>query len=133
MERIVYQTIASCVDARLRCIEHQEQQPHLAEWIDKHRERADMLVYQYLPSGSGFDSGTKLDWDRSTGDKLVFHTSFHHMDQHGGYDGWTEHDVIVHPSLIHTLDLRVRGRNRNDIKDYIHESFYTGLTARFVE
>ncbi len=55
MNRIVYQQIASCVDARLWCI-HDHTTPgreHLKEWIDRHAARAQELVDDYLPHGSG--------------------------------------------------------------------------------
>jgi hypothetical protein len=73
------------------------------------------------PSGSGFDNGTQIDRDRS--DVLIFSTSFHHMDEAGGYDGWTEHTVRVKPSLAWGFDLTVSGRDRNGIKDYIADVF----------
>lgn len=81
------------------------------------------LVKNKFPSGAGFDAGTKLDLGRSTGEKLVFTTSFHHMDEHGGYDGWTEHTITVKPSMQFDFDLKVSGRDRNGIKDYIAEQF----------
>jgi hypothetical protein len=76
-----------------------------------------------LPHGAGFDAGTSLDESQSHADKVIFHTSFHHMNDAGYYDGWTEHTVTVTPSLIHGINLRVSGRNRNEIKDHIAESF----------
>lgn len=85
--------------------------------------------YQYLhrladllPSGSGFDSGTTFDEDSSTDSRLVFRTSFHHMNDGGMYDGWTDHTVTVRPAFT-GLDIKVSGRNRNDIKDYIGDAF----------
>ena len=78
-----------------------------------------------LPSGSGFDSGSKLD-ESSTPNKLVFSTAFHHMDEAGYYDGWTEHKVIVTPTFG-GIDVRVTGKNRNQIKEYISEVFYSLL------
>jgi hypothetical protein len=80
-----------------------------------------------MPSGSGFDSGTTLDLDASHADKLVFQTSFHHMDENGYYDGWTEHTVTVTPSLRDRYHIRISGRNRNDIKEMIHQSFDVAL------
>lgn len=80
-------------------------------------------VKKYMPSGSGFDAGTQLDWDRSTKNRLVFTTEYHHMDEHGGYDGWTTHDVIVKPDLCFDFTLRITGRDRNQIKDYIYQEF----------
>jgi hypothetical protein len=46
------------------------------------------------------------------------------MNDSGYYDGWTEHVVTVTPSFIGGFNIRVSGRNRNDIKGYIAESFH---------
>lgn len=82
------------------------------------------ITKQHAPSGSGFDCGTTFCYSDSTADKLVFSTSFHHMDEHGAYDGWTEHSVIVTPSFS-GIHVRVTGRDRNEIKDYIANAFYS--------
>lgn len=110
--------LAVLIDAYSRCVEKGS-----SEWEEKHLERMEFLVNEYMPSGSGFDSGTYLDFDASTGEKLIFKTSFHHMHESGMYDGWTEHEVIVTPSLMFGFNLRVTGKNRNEIKDYIAEMF----------
>lgn len=73
------------------------------------------------PSGSGFDSGTTLG-DKSTPKKLIFNTSYHHMDDDGFYIGWTHHKVIITPSFD-GMDIKVTGKNYNDIKDYIGDVF----------
>jgi hypothetical protein len=98
------------------------------EWALVHREKAEGLVKAYMPSGGGFDAGTHLDVSCSSADKLIFNTSFHHMTGEGFYDGWTSHDVIVTPSLAFGIEVRVSGRNRNDIKDFIHSAFHDALT-----
>jgi len=92
-------------------------------WIERWTERIENIVRNELPSGSGFDSGTTLNFEKSTPNKLVFDTSFHHMNDVGIYDGWTEHSVIVTPDLSVGFDLRVTGRDRNEIKDYIADTF----------
>jgi hypothetical protein len=51
------------------------------------------------------------------------------MDEHGGYDGWTEHSIIVTPDLASGFDLRVNGRDRRDIKEYLAEIFGYALDA----
>lgn len=79
-----------------------------------------------LPRGSGFDAGTQLVEARP--DKIVMLTSYHHMDDAGGYDGWTEHKITVKPSLLYDIDIRITGKDRNDIKDYIAEVFYSVLS-----
>lgn len=85
--------------------------PHNAKWIERHRERAEKLTENHMPSGSGFDSGTKLDFDASSPERLVFRTSYHHMRE-GGYTGWTDHTVIVTPSLVYGICVNIRGRTR---------------------
>ena len=87
-------------------------------------EETATIIEECLPSGSGFDNGTRLNLDKSSDSKLVFETSFHHMNEHGYYK-WTEHTVTVRPSF-NGRDIQVSGRNLclfNDIKDYIAECF----------
>lgn len=98
------------------------------EWKHKHQDRLESIVERVMPHGSGFDSGCKL-LDESTPERLVFSADFHHMNDGGYYDGWSEHTVIVQPSLAHGFSLRVTGRNRNDIKDYIAETMEYALNS----
>lgn len=86
-----------------------------------------------LPSGSGWDLGTKLDEDESTPEKLVLYGEFHHMNEYGMYDGWTAHKIIVTPSLQYGFDLRITGRDRNQIKEYLHEMFDHALRQEVAE
>ena len=85
-----------------------------AEWRDRHESDISVLISEFMPSGSGIDCGTKIDLDacpRVDGAKLFFTFSFHHMNEGGMYDGWTEHVLIVTPSLWHDFDLRITGRD----------------------
>jgi hypothetical protein len=122
-ERYLYSALASAVGARLRC-----KASGNTEWYGKWEDQIESLVAEHLPSGSGFDSGTKLDLEKSHADKLVFTTSYHHMDEAGGYDGWTEHVVVVTPSF-QGFNIRVSGRNRNDIKYCIDGEFHSALSV----
>lgn len=81
-----------------------------------------------LPRGSGFDAGTKIDRD-SDPEKIRFTTSFHHMNDGGYYDGWTEHVVTISPSFQHLFDVKVSGRDRNQIKDLIATVFRCELNT----
>ncbi len=99
------------------------------EWHANWEERIVELMDQHAPRGSGFDSGTLFDFDASSSVKLVFQTSFHHMDANGGYDGWTEHQVIATPSFT-GINIRVTGSNRNDIRDFIAEVFHDFLNTK---
>lgn len=133
MKRTVYVEIASALDAMRRCNRDHEKPGfnHLYEWIKRHEDRAVTLTREYMPSGSGFDNGTHIYLRECQNDKLVFMVSFHHMDENGYYDGWTEHKIVVTPSLVHGLNIRITGPNRNDIKEYLAEAFRDALTSTF--
>jgi len=94
-------------------------------WQEKHTEKIDKLIND-LPSGSGFDTGTKLKDFSFKPEKLVFSTSFHHMNEDGYYVGWSDHDIIVTPSFV-GFDIRVTGKNVRNIKEYIADTFHYWL------
>ena len=121
MNQSVAQILSSLIEARQNC-----RKTSNTVWFERHGERAKRVSYNYLPSGSGIDCGTQLNIDRSTGDKLVFDTAYHHTDGNGSYAGWTEHTVTVRPAFD-GFDIRISGRDRNEIKDYLHECFDMAL------
>lgn len=89
-------------------------QPRLAQLMD------------LMPSGGGVDAGTRIV---SVSEKrVVFWAAFHHMNDAGYYDGWTEHEIVVTPAFD-GFNIRVTGRNRNDIKEYFASMFYCVLSA----
>lgn len=120
----LYREIASLIEARQNC-----RKANNTEWFDKHEETILSLVKDFMPSGSGIDSGTEIDLDRSKPDKLVFTFGYHHMNENGYYDGWTHHTLIVRPSLAHGIDITISGRDRNQIKDYLHETYRHALVS----
>ena len=92
------------------------------DWEIKHKERIEAM-FEALPHGSGIDSGVKFDWARSNGNKLVFSFGFHHMDDQGYYDGWTNHVLTVTPEFQSGYKMRISGPNRRQIKDYLFNLF----------
>lgn len=116
-----YQAIAQTYQALLNC-----EQAKNWEWEAKHDDRLQDLIAG-LPRGSGIDIGPSFDYD-STPEKLVFTLQYHHMNDDGMYDGWTQHQITVRPSLVYGLDIKISGRDRNQIKDYIHDVFHAALT-----
>lgn len=82
-------------------------------------------VRRYAPSGSGVDAGINLQ-EESKPQKLVFSCDFHHMDDQGVYDGWTAHNAIVTPTFG-GFDVRITGRDRNGVKDYLAGLFHNWL------
>jgi hypothetical protein len=127
----VYRMLASKIDARRTCFARNT--GGADTWFERHTYAIEQIARDVLPSGSGIDSGTKVDLDRSTGEKIVLLTSFHHMDEYGGYDGWTEHTITVRASLIHTIALTISGPDRNGIKEYLAEVFAADLQRYVTE
>lgn len=117
--------IVSALVARRNCQENGNN-----EWYQKWGETLNQLEL-LLPSGAGIDNGVNIDRHASSRDKLVLATAFHHLDEHGSYDGWTKHEIHVTPAFD-GINLRITGPDRNQIKEYLHEVFYHCLTAEYV-
>ena len=87
-------------------------------------EKAEDLVKKHFPSGSGFDSGTIIVWDKCKHNKIALRADFHHMDDNGYYCGWSEHEVIIVPSFTFGFDLHVTGKNKRGIKEHIEDTMH---------
>lgn len=119
----VIEKIASLVKAIQNCEKSGNE-----EWRLNHLSVLNKVSKELLPSGSGFDNGSSVVLNECKENRIVFSTMFHHMDEHGGYDGWTEHRVTVKPDFVCGLNITVSGKDRNGIKSYIQECFYQDLT-----
>ena len=120
----LYRELASLLVARDNC-----RRTANDEWLHAHEESIVTLINNFMPSGSGIDNGTELDFDASKPNRLVFTFSYHHMNDGGLYDGWSEHTLIVTPSLMSGFDMRITGRDRNQTKDYLYEVYQHCLKA----
>lgn len=121
--KTLIQIIASTIQAQENCKLHNNN-----DWFWKHGETLKRIQDRLLPSGSGIDNGTQYDIVECNSEKIVFLTAYHHMNENGFYDGWTEHKIIVRPSFD-DINIRITGRDRNAIKDYLHDVFYHVLTS----
>ena len=113
--------IARTIQARQTSIERNNQ-----EWITNHTKKLDEYNL-LLPSGSGLDVGCNIDYDNSTFERVVICTAFHHMDENGYYNGWTDHRIIVKPEFD-GIKIIISGKDR-DHKDYLHEVFENCLMS----
>lgn len=97
----------------------------------KNKIEIETWIRNQAPSGSGIDNGTKINWSKSRfssrDERIVLDCSFHHMDEHGYYDGWTYHEIWIRPSLISGICIDVKGINKNEIKDFLGDLFYHWL------
>lgn len=98
------------------------------DWQDQARETLDLLE-DFLPSGSGI-CARHLDREKSTGQKIVVTFCYQHYNDNGYESGVTKHTVVVTPSFGgFGYEVKVTGRNRNDVLSYLHETFYWALSA----
>ena len=88
----------------------------------------------FLPSGGGFDAGTTIDRSQlvTNETRIVVTTAFHHMCSNGYYTKWTEHNVVIKPTFD-GVDVQVKGRDYNDIKDYIGDVFHELMTREMTD
>jgi hypothetical protein len=121
------QWLAHCAQARQNCIASNN-----ATWQQRHADRIRALN-KFLPSGSGFDNGSYLDQDISSDACLKLCTSFHHMDESGSYDGWTDHAIFVKPAFEGLHVASISGRDRNAIKEHIAETMLQCLATMIME
>lgn len=137
--RPVYQEIALILQ-HLESIDVKREHCQPSEywhWQDIRSQLLDALdaVMESAPSGSGIDNGTALiPWaDMSKAmrksETIGFTFSFHHMDEHGFYDGWTDHKLYITPSFTSAFDMRITGPDRNYIKEYLYELYQHWLTT----
>lgn len=119
-------TIASEIYSRIMAIESCMKSNN-SEWLDKHTEKL-IELEKNLPSGSGIDCGTKIDTRDLKANQFKLTLSFHHMDENGFYDGWTDHVITVRPSFD-GIDLTISGKNKNMIKEYLYDLYYNALMA----
>lgn len=123
----VIQKLARTIQAAKNCEENGN-----GDWYVKHTAVIRQIESMLLPSGSGIDCGTKVLLDESSDKKIVLSMSYHHMNDAGFYDGWTEHKVIVTPSF-NGIDMRITGRDRGGIKDYLFDVYYWNLLLTYKE
>lgn len=122
----LYITIAGTLQAIENCRKYNN-----PDWEQRHRDRLEWLAQNCLPHGSGFDCGTSIDLSKSTPEKIILSFEFHHMNENGFYTHWTSHVVKVTASLVHRINLRISGRNKNGVIDDFHGIMHSALTAEF--
>ncbi len=124
MQMPLYKLLAQTAVAYHNCLKRGSEYDF---WKYNHRVLLEQLVREHMPSGAGVDDGTKIDLEKSTGEKLVFITRFHHMNEAGYYTKWTNHVVTVTPSLAFDITLKISGFDYNGIKDYLGDLLYSAL------
>jgi hypothetical protein len=125
-KQTVIQTIASASQALHNC-----KQSGNTLWQERWETLLTRLEQEALPQGFGINSGCKIDREKSNESKVYIDTGYHHMNEGGFYDGWTYHVVTISPAFDGIV-IRISGRNRNDIKEYLEETFHRCLMRECV-
>ena len=127
-ELVIYRELANRIQARLNCMKKDVQDENTRSWTEKHEEAIEALR-NFLPHGSGIDSGISIDLINSTGEKIIIDSSYHAMNDGGYYDRWIDFSITVTPSLIHGISLKITGRfgKYQDIREYLYDIFDTSL------
>ena len=119
METINLSELANLINAIKHC------KPAYQDLANSTIDEMDSL----LPHGSGIDGICEIDRNNSTIDKIIVNLEYHHLNDAGYYEGWTSHQVILTPSFIGGFDLKVTGKDKNGIKDYLSNLFYDCFTV----
>lgn len=126
----VYQQIAGLIQARKTCIETENY-----TWKENHENTLDEISKNLLPSGSGFDSGSKINIEASTSEKIIIDSGFHVMDEDGFYAEWLNLVITVKPSLQFGFLMTIKGipaKYKFQITDYVNDSFYEALNQEYI-
>lgn len=129
MNEKVYQRIASKVVAYHNCVKSNN-----GNWMRRHEEDLREIERNYLPHGSGFDSGCTIDIDKSNDTRIVINSSYHVMNENGFYSGWVDFTVTVRPLLSFGFVLDIKGRfskcsDPDGLKSYLLDTFADALHA----
>ncbi len=118
------QKVASAVDARLTCIKMKN-----TKWEENHDKTIKDWL-KTLPHGSGINSDYWFNFEKSTGEKLIFGNKFHVMNEDGYYEGHIPFTVKVTASLQFDIDILITGpfSRYQDLKEYLYQTYHEAFT-----
>ena len=94
-------------------------------WAKRKKELA--LLQELLPNGNGLLR--QLDCEillKSTEKRIVIGTTYWHET-----NTRTVHQVIIKPSFEGAINIRVTGKNVNNVKEYLHDIFREALMKEY--
>lgn len=124
MKNLAY-VISECVGSLKRC-------DQTSDWVSRYEARLAEIERNYLPSGSGIDSGTKINREKSTEHKIVLEFDYHHMNDTGYYTGWSPYTVTIIPTFNGIEIARITGRDEY-LKDMLADQFHYALSEPLQE
>jgi len=110
----IYRTI----QAKENCIKDNKQ-----DWINNHEFSLYEMERNYLPHGSGIDSGCTIDREFKE-NRIVINVPYHLMDENGFYCGWQDFKIICKPSFD-GIDMKITSnvKDKYFLKEYLYDLF----------
>lgn len=85
---------------------------------------------ELLPKGNGIEAGCAILL-KSTRNKIVIDTAYNHPNGSYVATRWTNHQVVVTPAFEGEINIRITGKNENDIKDFLFDVFREALMKEY--
>jgi len=85
------------------------------------------LLQELLPIGNGIETGCVILL-KSTKKRIVIET---HPNDSYETSRWTAHQVIITPSFEREINIRITGKNKDNVKDYLHDIFREALMKEY--
>ena len=85
------------------------------------------LLKELLPYGGGIESGCVISLE-STKKRIVIITNYWHPNYS---DEWTNHQVVITPSFVGEINLRITGKNKDNVKEYLQDIFREALMKEY--
>ncbi len=128
-----YQILANHIQALKRCYTDDNISDSI---IDGHWEMIEKLI-NLLPHGSGINYDYDIDAliNDSIENRIVIYNRFDAMLESGSYDRVIDFKVVIKPSLLNTLDIRIYGKcgKYQDVKDYLIDLYYDAMMQEITQ
>ena len=85
-------------------------------------------LQKLLPNGNLIRrEGGSMILLKSTETKIVIDTAYWHYET----SRWTEHQVVITPSFEGEINIRITGKNEDNIKEYLQDIFREALMQEY--
>ena len=90
---------------------------------ERHNDVLDFIEKELLPSGSGFDSGTKINREKTTDTRIVLDTAVHPLTDAGYYTAWKHFSIIVSASHLFGFTVKSSKKLPWNIREWVLDTF----------
>ena len=93
------------------------------KYIDKWEEELEILIDDYLPSGSGFNNTPNIIMDSCSRERIFLNIPFQELHKNGYYNELINLTIIVKSDLQHDFDIVCLNNIDTGILDYILDTY----------